>query len=33
LKKLVGEDFSRFRIRASAKAATAVALAAINLGF
>ncbi|MDR1456956.1 MAG: hypothetical protein LBI34_02800 [Puniceicoccales bacterium] len=33
LKKLVGEDFSRFRVWASAKAVIAVALVAINLGF
>ncbi|MDR1438203.1 MAG: transposase [Puniceicoccales bacterium] len=33
LKKLVGEDFSRFRVLASAKAVIAIAILAINLGF
>jgi hypothetical protein len=33
LKKLVGEDFSRFRVWASAKAVIAAAVVAINLGF
>ncbi|MDR1456551.1 MAG: hypothetical protein LBI34_00595 [Puniceicoccales bacterium] len=33
LKSLVGEDFSRFRLWASAKAVIAAALVAINLGF
>ncbi|MDR1438323.1 MAG: hypothetical protein LBI69_04695 [Puniceicoccales bacterium] len=33
LKKLVGEDFSRFRVWASAKAVIAIAILAINLGF
>jgi hypothetical protein len=33
LKSLVGEDFSRFRTWAAAKAVIGVAMAAINLGF
>jgi hypothetical protein len=33
LKKLVGEDFSRFRVWASAKAVIAIAILTLNLGF
>ncbi|MDR1456635.1 MAG: transposase [Puniceicoccales bacterium] len=33
LKKLVGEDFSRFRVWAFAKAVIAIGILAINLGF
>jgi hypothetical protein len=33
LKKFVGEDFSRFQVRTSAKAVIAIEILAINLGF